>query len=264
MIRRAVLRDEEALMSLCRSIHEDDYTLEFLHRWLCRNEVYVYERETIVGMIRLIYSRDGKAHLGAVRVHPESRGEGIGTALTRHCISVCGTDTVRLSIMDNPPSRALAEKIGFSRVATFTLLMKQEGTNTATPSESEPVAPGTILSSLNNSLQFNTNHGLLSSCFTFYHPSETILKELQLIAHGDNMAILDHNIDEAISRDVQIAYCDPDPSLLEVILWEAARCACDEIWAIIYKDPVLISLLEDYGFEKEEWAETIDVYELLV
>lgn len=262
MIRHATLKDEEALESLCSSIHEDDYVIEFLHRWLSHNEIFLFERGVILGMIRLIYSRDGKAHLGAIRVHPESRREGIGTALTRYCISVCGADTVRLSIMDNSPSQALAEKIGFSPVATFTLLMKQEDIETAAPTESEEVTPLTVLSSLNHSPQFAKNHGLLSSCFTFYHPSESILKELQLLVHGDRVAVLDYNIDEAFSHAVQIAYCDPDPSLLESILWEAARNACKEIWAIVYQDPALIALLEDYGFKKEEWAETIDVYEL--
>jgi hypothetical protein len=115
---------------------------------------------------------------------------------------------------------------------------------------------------LQQSPQFEKNHQLLSSSFTFYHPSQIILDELQLLVHDENIAILDYEIDEAFSHAVQIAYCDPDPHLVRSVLWEAGRSHCEDIWAIIYKQPDLISLLEDHGFKKEEWAETIRVYEL--
>jgi hypothetical protein len=164
--------------------------------------------------------------------------------------------------MNNPPSQALAEKLGFFPVGVFTLLMKQEGITATQPGEGAYGTPAFILSALQQSSQFRKNHRLLSSSFTYYHPSESILGELQLLVHGSNIAILDHEIDEAFSQSVQIAYCDTDSHLVQSVLWEAARSNCEDIWAIIYKEPDLISLLQEQGFKQEEWAETIRVYEL--
>lgn len=262
MIRLAALEDESSIASLCKKINEEDYVLEHIHRWILCNEVYLYERDAILGMIRLLYSRDGKAHLGAIRVHPACRRQGIGTHLTDYCIGICGTDTVRLSIMSNLPSQRLAEKCGFIPVATFTLLELQQEISKTGSCVCGSLSPQKAFSRFQASSQGLQNHSLLSSSFTFYHPSLSILQDLCILAHGENMAILDYDIDEAVTRSVQIAFCDADFHLIQCILGEAVRTKCEEIWAILYKGSEVIPLLTEHGFELQEWAETITVYEL--
>lgn len=261
MIRSASPTDKHALQSLCHSVDEDDYVLDHLSTWLRTEGIYVYEKEhTIVGMVRLIQLRDGKAHVGSIRVHPNFRRQGIATALTEYCISICGTDTVRLAIMDNKVSEIVAQKIGFSPVATFTFLLKSVDTPSVPVFLPHSTADKT-LSLLKESPLFQQSHSLLSSSFTFYTPSAENLKDLLLFLHKDKVAILDFKIEEALKKAVQIAYCDPDQTLIDAILCTAVNINAEEIWAVIPKNEELINFLRTNGFQPIEWGETIKVFE---
>jgi len=271
MIHPASLEDEKDLRTLCTAVYEDDYVLHHLSAWLKKGGIYVYEQEhQIKGMIRLTYSRDGQAHLGAIRVHPDCRRQGIGTALTTYCIDICRTHKVRLAIMDTMPSQALAEKLGFSHVATFTYLLrsgsiieKRERSYQAV-AQSRIVNPASALTLLKHSPLYLQNHSLLSSSFTFYTPSVQSLESLLLIARKNRLAAIDFQIEEALKRAVQIAYTDSDSALLEAVLHQAAQRRAEEIWAVIPKDEELITLLALYNFEPVKWGKTINVFELHV
>ena len=262
MIRSATLEDEFTLRTLITSIDEEDYVLDHLHEWLQKKSIFVYERDAIQGMVRLSYSRDGTAHLGSVRVHPHFRRQGIATALTNYCIDVCGTNVVRLAIMDSKVSEAVAQKTGFLPVATFTLLLR-DMVGPVVPSS--PARQGTgreAVQHVENSLQFRQSHSLLSSCFKFYTPTAEILEDVYILFCGDSMAILDFDIEEALKRVFQIVYMDPDLKLVKNIINEAVNRNIEEIWAVIPKDEELITCLMDHGFYHLEWGETITVFEL--
>jgi N-acetylglutamate synthase-like GNAT family acetyltransferase len=259
MIRQASLEDEKALLELCKTVYEDDYVLDHLSSWLKEKEIYVYEKQVIVGMVRLTHSKDGKAHLGSVRVHPDFRRQGIATSLSEHCLLISNADTARLAIMDNKPSQAVAQNMGFSHVATFTFLLKSVGD--VEPGEVETGTVDDALSRLRGSPLFTFNHSLLSSCFRFYTPSVQTMEDLLIIKNQKKVAILDFEIEEALTKAVQIVYCDCDPELVKNILYVASSKNMEEIWAVIYKDQDLVDLLVSNGFEQVEWGETIRVFE---
>ncbi len=268
MIHPASLENEKDLRALCTAVCEDDYVLHHLSAWLKKGGIYVYEQDRqIKGMIRLTYSRDGQAHLGAIRVHPDCRKQGIGTALTTHCIDICSTHKVRLAIMDNMPSQALAEKLGFSHVATFTYLLRsgsvieKRGRRYGAVAQSRIINPASALTLLRQSPLYLLNHSLLSSSFTFYTPSVQSLESLLLIARKNRLAVIDFQIEEALKRAVQIAYTDSDPALLKAVLYQAAQRRAEEIRAVIPKDEDLITFLTSYNFEPVEWGKTIRVFE---
>ncbi len=263
MIRSASLEDESDLRTLCTSVYEDDYVLDHLSAWLAQKIIYVYqENDSITGMIRLTFTRDGKAHVGPIRVHPDFRRQGIGTALTDYCIATCRTDTVRLAIMDNNPSQALAKKMGFSQVGTFTFLLRTvEKTEKIPPVHVKTRTPVEALSLLRNSTRFIQNNSFLSSSFTFYTPSLESMEDLLFFGHKDKLAVLDFEIEEALKKAVQVAYCDFDPVLVKAILYEAARREIEEIWAVIPKNEDMINLLLSENFEPVKWGKTIRVFE---
>lgn len=260
MIREASPGDEEVLQRLLQSIDPSDYVLDHISGWLTQRSVYVYEKKEIVGMVRLTYSKDGKAHLGAMRVHPDFRRQGIATLLTEHCIRLCGTDSVRLAIMDNEVSQAAARRVGFSHVATFTLLLKK--VIDSPPVFYSIVGPEDALSLLGCSHSFIENHSFLSSCFTFYVPSRKNIEDLLLMVTNGHLAVVDFDVEEALLRTLQVAYVDADPQLVKAILYEASKRGMEEIWAIVPKDQAVTLLL--HGFEPVEWGETIRVFERII
>jgi N-acetylglutamate synthase-like GNAT family acetyltransferase len=267
MIRSATLEDEHNLRTLITSLDEEDYVLDHIHEWLRKKSIFVYERDAIQGMVRLSYSRDGTAHLGSVRVHPTFRRQGIATALTKYCIDVCGTDVVRLAIMDNKVSETVAQKIGFLPVATFTLLLKDmEGVTPffPSPSSSRRGTGHEAVLHVENSPLFEQSHSLVSSCFKFYTPSVEILEDVLILFCKDKMAILDFEVEEALKRVVQIAYLDSDLELVKHIILGAVNRNMEEIWAVIPKNEELITCLRAHGFHHLEWGETITVCELLL
>ncbi|MBU7019388.1 MAG: GNAT family N-acetyltransferase [Theionarchaea archaeon] len=263
MIRLASLEDEQELRTLITLIDEDDYVLDHIHEWLRQESLFIYERDTIQGMMRLSYSRDHAAHLGSVRVHPAFRRQGIATALTEYCIDVCKTDVVRLAIMDSKISEAVARKTGFLPVATFSLLLKElDSPPFFSPSSARRGTGREAILHVENSPLFKQNHSLISSCFTFYTPSAEILEDVLILFCNDNMAILDFEIEEALRKAVQIAYLDPDSELVRNVIIEVVTCDMEEIWAVIPRNEELITCLKAHGFCHLEWGETITVFEL--
>jgi GNAT superfamily N-acetyltransferase len=270
MIRVASPKDEPSLVQLCKAVHDQDYVLDFLHTWLQDGSVWVYETELIVGMIRLSYLPDYQAHLGAVRVHPEYRRQGIATALTEHLIHICQCDKVRLAIMDNEASRAVAENIGFSQVAVFTCL-SSEGKNESKnyqktlPSTCTKETPQKALKRLENSSLFKQGNSFLSKSFSFYTPSISSLNTCHILVKGTALAIIEFDVEEATKLlAIQLAYCDPDPEIIQCVQAYAARNNMEEIWAVIPKNETLVTCLKSQGFSTVSWSETITVFELVM
>ncbi len=264
MIRPAFKEDEKNLRTLCTSVYKNDYVLEHLSTWLQEGSMYIYQKDNYpIGMIRLTFSKDGKAHLGSIRVHPDFRERGVGTALTEFCMTSCKTDVVRLAIMDNNPSQALARKMGFSHVATFTFLLRTA--ENVPPGHTQTRTAAEALSLLRKSPLFIQSHSLISSSFTFYTPTLENMENLLLIGRKgkgtNNLAIFDFDVEEALKKAVQIAYCDPDPDLIRAALREAAQRNAEEIWAVIPKNAELVTCFESSGFEPVEWGKTIRVFE---
>lgn len=259
MIRLALHTDEKALLNLLTAIDKNDYVVDLLHCWLDERSVYVYEQKDIVGMVRLTFSPDHQAHLGAIRVHPDKRRQGIGTALTAYCIGICGTPTIRLAVMDNVISETLAQKMGFSHVATFTFL-EQCVPDTVPFAQYSYGTPAEALSVVTSPACCQQFFPILSTSFMFYTPSLENVQDL-VILKNKGIALLDFNVEEARNTAVQIAYCDCDHGLLKAVLYEAKKRNMKKVWAVVPKTETMILFLKRCGFEPVEWAETINVFE---
>ncbi|MGC1120897.1 MAG: GNAT family N-acetyltransferase [Candidatus Methanofastidiosia archaeon] len=263
MIRNAVKADEDDLRRLCVAVNEGDYVLDLLSQWVKEGTLNVYEKEgTIVGMIRCTTSRDHQGHLGAVRVHPQYRKQGIATALTEYSIVHCGTPVVRLAVVDNEASENLVRKMGFSQVAVFTPL-------TYTLLDVSPVSYRTgtgkeALSLLEKSRMFIENASLLSTSFIFYTPTEDLLNSLFIATSKDQSRLIlcDFTVEEALGSASQIAYCDCDPQLVNAALYESKKRGMKEVWAIIPKEDAVVTQLKTRGFEGR--GKTIKVFEFHV
>lgn len=271
MIRKASEKDEHELIALCTAVTEQDYVLNFLSSWLQEGSIWVYEYETqrIVGMVRLSYLPDNQAHLGAIRVDPEYRRQGIATALTEHCIHICKCDKVRLAIMDNKASRAVIENIGFSQVAVFTCLSTERKGKGNTKKKKKmslktcsQETPQKALKLLENSPLFKQGNSFLSKSFSFYTPNITNLTNCYILFNGTALAILEYDAKEAENPAIQLAYCDPDPKIIQCVYTHAVHKNITEIRAVIPKNQVLVTCLRSQGFNTVEWSETINVFEL--
>ncbi|MBU7020507.1 MAG: GNAT family N-acetyltransferase [Theionarchaea archaeon] len=260
MIRKAVKADEEDLRRLCTAVNEEDYVLDLLSLWVEEGSLCIYESEgTTVGMIRCTSSRDNQGHLGAVRVHPQYRRQGIATELTEYCISQCQTPLVRLAVVDNEASENLVRKMGFIHVGTFTPL-------TCTLLDVSPVPYRAItgkeaLSVLGKSRMFKEHASVISTSFMFYTPTEELLNLLFAATSKDQerLILVDFAVEEALGVASQIAYCDCDAQLVRAALCESKKRGMKEVWAIIPKEDALVALLKTLGFQGR--GKTIKVFE---
>jgi ribosomal protein S18 acetylase RimI-like enzyme len=260
MIRNALRADEDDLRRLCVVINEKDYVLDLLSQWVKEGTLLVYERGgTIVGMIRCTTSRDHQGHLGAVRVHPQYRRQGIATALTEYSINQCGTPVVRLAVVDNEASENLVRTMGFSQVAVFTPLTKP--LLDVSPVSYRTGTGREALSLLRKSRMFIENASLLSTSFMFYTPTEELLNSLFIVISKDQSKLLlcDFTVEEALDSASQIAYCDCDPQLVGAALYESKKRGMKEVWAIIPKEDLVVTQLKKLGFEGR--GKTIKVFE---
>jgi N-acetylglutamate synthase-like GNAT family acetyltransferase len=256
MIRLASHTDEKALLNLLTAIDKNDYVVDLLHCWLDEKSVYLYEQKDIVGMVRLTYTPDHQAHLGAIRVHPDKQRQGIGTALTAYCMSICRTHKIRLAVMDNVISETLAQKVGFSQVATFTFL-ELCVPDTVLFAQYLYGTPAEALSIVTSPVSYQQ---FLSTSFMFYTPSLENMQGL-VVLKNKGIVLLDFNVEEARNTAVQIAYCDCDHDLLKAVLYEAKKRNMEKIWAVVPKTETIILFLKRCGFEPVVWAETINVFE---
>jgi ribosomal protein S18 acetylase RimI-like enzyme len=260
MIRNASGADEDELRELCIAINEKDYVLDLLSQWAKEGSLLVYEKGgSIVGMIRCTTSRDHQGHLGAVRVHPQCRRQGIATALTEYSINQCGTPVVRLAVVDNEASENLVRKMGFNQVAVFTPLTKP--LLDVSPVSYKTGTGREALSLLRKSRMFRENASLLSTSFMFYAPTEELLNSLFIVINRDQntLVVCDFTVEEALGSASQIAYCDCDPHLVSAALYESKKRGMKEVWAIIPKKDFVVNQLKELGFEGR--GKTIKVFE---
>ncbi|MBU7023076.1 MAG: GNAT family N-acetyltransferase, partial [Theionarchaea archaeon] len=222
MIRNASTADEDELRQLCVTINEKDYVLDLLSQWVEEGSLLVYEEGgTIVGMIRCTTSRDHQGHLGAVRVHPQYRRQGIATALTEYSMNQCGTPVVRLAVVDNEASENLVRKMGFNQVAAFTPFKRS--LLDVSPVSYREATGKEALSLLRESRMFIENASLLSTSFMFYTPTEELLDSLFIAINKEQnkLVVCDFAVEEALGSASQIAYCDCDPQLIRAALYES-------------------------------------------
>lgn len=132
-IRRAELTDTAKAMSLLARVWEDDYLLHTWVKWVEETDhgvvLVALEGDEIIGTCYINFLPENRCWFQGMRVDPEVRRAGIGSALTAaslqvareaHCTNVfLGIDA------DNAPSLTMTAKAGFRKICDYARVGKK-------------------------------------------------------------------------------------------------------------------------------------------
>lgn len=125
-VRRASLRDRDALVKLCTvSVGPDDYVVHFLDDMILKEVVNVAlgGDGRAIGMMAYRRCVDGAAWLGQARTHPDFRRQGVARALVDSFVGLArasGVPALRLwSESTNQEAIASFTACGFKEIARF-------------------------------------------------------------------------------------------------------------------------------------------------
>ncbi len=126
-IREGRLGDLEAVAAFCRGTFRwGDYIPEVFASWVGdgHGRVLVAEQAgAVLGLMHIAWQGAGQAWFEGMRVHPDHRRKGVAVELTQAALAAARAEGVRVARLaidqDNRPSLSLAERCGFSRVATL-------------------------------------------------------------------------------------------------------------------------------------------------
>lgn len=132
-IRRAELADTAKVMSLLARVWEDDYLPHTWVKWVEETDrgvvLVALEGDEIIGTCYIHFLPENRCWFQGMRVDPQIRRAGIGSALTAaslqvakeaHCTHVClGIDA------DNTPSLTMTAKAGFRKICDFARVGKK-------------------------------------------------------------------------------------------------------------------------------------------
>lgn len=125
-IRRATEADTPAVLALVSRIWPDDYVPEAWPKWITDGRGIPLVAELageIVGICHVGHLTADECWFGAMRVDPERRRQGIGTALTKAAIAAARAAGYRLALLgidpDNTASLEMTARAGFTRTAEY-------------------------------------------------------------------------------------------------------------------------------------------------
>lgn len=122
-IRKAIPEDWPRISEISRIAGYNDYINNIGEVYLKSGLVLVAEDEMILGFSKADFLPDNSTWLGGLRVDPDFRRKGIARKLTASLMEEsrkAGYDKSRLLIEDgNFKSISLAEKVGFTRIRTY-------------------------------------------------------------------------------------------------------------------------------------------------
>ncbi|MGI6358681.1 MAG: GNAT family N-acetyltransferase [Bacillota bacterium] len=139
-IRRATADDRQAVMELLSRVWEDDYIPYCWDEWVSDVEngvpLVALHQGQIAGVAHIQFLDQRVSWHQALRIDPDARRLGIGSALARACLEQTkrhGRQVARLLVdAENLPSLRLTERSGFRRVKHYLKLYKSP------PGESGP------------------------------------------------------------------------------------------------------------------------------
>lgn len=130
IIREAREDDRNAVFQFCKNTFSwGDYIPTVWSRWLGdpRGKTLVATvNNTPVGLMNVLLSKPGEAWLRAARTHPDYRGQGIATLLSKACLSFARENNAKVARLitdsDNLAAQRVLEKLGFKQVSVFVSL----------------------------------------------------------------------------------------------------------------------------------------------
>lgn len=132
MIRHARHEDDAQVRQLLGRVWEDDYVADHWNDWLDKPDegipLAAVSDERVIGIAYLRFLDERVAWFMALRVDPDFRRYGIGTALSQACLQhalQAGREVSRLLIdTENYASQAMTERAGFRRIFVYDKLIK--------------------------------------------------------------------------------------------------------------------------------------------
>lgn len=133
-IRTARRSDREQVQELLGSVWSDDYVAECWDDWVEHPEqgipLLACADHRLLGVAYVHFLSQRVAWLQALRVHPQARRMGVGSALSQACLErarLAGRSVARLLIdADNVASAAMTAQAGFHQVLNYCKLQRRE------------------------------------------------------------------------------------------------------------------------------------------
>ncbi|MCL4488555.1 MAG: GNAT family N-acetyltransferase [Chloroflexi bacterium] len=268
LVRPARAEDKDAIVDFCQNTFEwGDYIPRVWDSWLAdqKNKLLVgVVNGRPVGLLHVLFLETGQAWLEGMRVHPDFRRLGVGTAMdidAREQAAKLGYHIARLvTSVDNLPAQRTLPTQGYHFLARFNNWKAPPAELESTPF---PVAvPGdlpVILMMWNHSRAREAGSGLLAHLDWKW----TELTEHRLLTHIDagevrmaprGFAIL-HPFEEEDERGIEIlALCGDEETSNRLALGARAEThyrGYSQVEAILAEDDQLATALSNAGYMRE-------------
>ncbi|MDE1863140.1 MAG: GNAT family N-acetyltransferase [Thaumarchaeota archaeon] len=141
-IRKAKRDDRQAVLEFCKDTFPwGDYISDVWGIWESDGGLYVLEMEDAVVGVYHVALLQKEAWLEGMRVHPNHRKKGLGTAMMGHAESVVKEGTIRLVIeSENHPSIKMVRNMGYDIESEWRLYVMEPGRETSKASIAETAA----------------------------------------------------------------------------------------------------------------------------
>ena len=188
-MRPARPSDKAPLMSFIKDVWSGhDYIPKVWDDWLTdpRGRMFVVEVDGVpVGMNRVRFLEDGSAWFEGARVHPNFRGEGLGSMLGENSMKLAkskGIGVFRLtSGSRNRPAHRQIARIRFAEAARFSVYEPPRGMKLTPKGSAEPMAPDDYkeaLGLLRGSKEFALGRGVFWHDFTAASLTPAVVRSL--------------------------------------------------------------------------------------
>jgi len=258
-IREATQADKPSILKLVEHTWSwGDYIPGVLNDWLSQDNSRVFVcvmRDELVGMVHLSIETGGLGWLEGARVASHHRNKGIATMLANHAVdyaSSIGLKKLRLAVsVDNKPSIAHVEKVGFKPIKTFK--RASSSTSLRNPAVSTRKLVEDEVQTVLTSMVYDSYGGLYYKSFRWLDLDKETLIRLSLTgrAFWVNKTLLVHSSEyEGDGKRVaEVGYTQPDGTFpIDGVLSLFARQLFSKLDLIL---PVEMELSLD-GFSEED------------
>lgn len=126
-VRRGQLSDLPAVLEMLTHVWEDDYVPECWADWVSKPEegvvLVALLGEQIIGTCYVHFQGEDQCWFQALRVHPDHRRLGVGSALTERSLTEALSDGRRVAYLgidaDNTASLTMTARAGFGKVVAY-------------------------------------------------------------------------------------------------------------------------------------------------
>jgi len=279
-IRRARPEDRQTVMEICAHTWEGgDYIPEVWDEWLADEQgpllVGVLDGE-VVAVEKIRWTAPQEVWLEGLRVHPERRGKGIGTALFHHALEWARAHGARMARLatgaDNLPVHRMVEAVAFQRVLSSPFCVAESLPSGEEPERLSPDMAAEVWDALQRWGGLAECHGLYGRDWAWQRLTpEQLAEDLQ---RGEVWGVRDRR--GALQAMAIVQETGEPEAGIVVVFWDgdveglarlaralrvlAGHFTPPLVGIMPRQDPGLLKILETAGY-KVGWDETFWVFE---